>query len=106
MDYFQHDKQKNRLEWKQLALTVIDNATDVIAVLNVFKRRFYPNPWSGSLAEILQKRLTLISQLKDHKNSDISIWACNEEKIFVKEIEQRYQYENERKRTQNERFEY
>lgn len=102
---YQHNEYKNCLEWAPLSLSIMNNAPDVIVVLNAFKRTFRPSSWSGSRADIMERGLALISQLKTHQNPVISAWACNEEKVFAEEIKQERQWEEQRNRTQDERFE-
>jgi len=102
---YQHDKEKNSFAWTPLSLVVMDNAPDVVVVLNAFKKRFEPSSWSGSLADIMERGLVLISQLKTHQNQAVSTWARNEEKKFAEEIKQRRQWEEQRNRTEYERFE-
>ena len=102
---FQHNEHKNSPEWTPLSLVIMNNAPDVIALLNAFKRTFRPSSWSGSLADIMERGLTLISQLKTHQNQAVSTWAFNEEKVFAEEIRQERQSEDQRNRTQYERFE-
>lgn len=102
---YQHNEQKNGLEWTPLSLDVINKAPDIATVLNAFKNNFRPTSWSGSRASIMEKRLALITQLKTHENPVISTWAHNQEKEFAEEIRQERQWENERNRKQDERFE-
>ena len=86
---YQHNEHKNCLEWTPLSLIIMNNAPDVIAVLNAFNRTFRPSSWSGSRADIMERGLALISQLKTRQNPAISTWARNEEKVFSEEIKQR-----------------
>ncbi|MDP1770828.1 MAG: hypothetical protein Q8L15_00985 [Methylobacter sp.] len=102
---YQHNEHKNCLEWTPLSLIIMNNAPDVIAVLNTFNRTFRPSSWSGSRADIMERGLDLILQLKIHQNPAISTWAHNEEKVFAEEIKQERQREEQRNRTQDERFE-
>lgn len=102
---YQHNEHKKCLEWTPLSLAVMNNAPDVVAVLNAFKRTFRPSSWSGSRADIMERGLALISQLKIHQNPAISTWACNEEKVFAEEIKQERQWEDQRNRMEDERFE-
>ncbi|MFA6163060.1 MAG: hypothetical protein WC685_06500 [Methylobacter sp.] len=102
---YQHNEHKNCLEWTPLSLIIMNNAPDVIAVLNAFNRTFRPSSWSGSRADIMERGLALILQLKTHQNPAISKWAHNEEKVFAEEIKQERQWEEQRNRTQDERFE-
>jgi hypothetical protein len=100
-----HNEHKNSLEWTPLSLGIMDNAPDVVTVLNAFKRSLIPSSWSGSRADIMARGLTLILQLKTHQNPAISTWAGNEEKVFLEEIKQERQSEEQYNRTQDERFE-
>jgi hypothetical protein len=102
---YQPNEQKNGLEWTPLSLAVINKAPDIAAVLNAFKNNFSPTSWSGSRAGIMEQRLSLITQLKTHENPIISVCAHDAEKAFAEEIERERQWENERNRTQDERFE-
>jgi len=102
---YRHGECDNQLEWEPLALTIIDNAPDVIAVLSIFKRKFRPSSWSGSRADIMEKRLILFAQLKTHQNPLVVEWACNEEAIFEEEISSERKWEQERSRSRDERFE-
>lgn len=102
---YQHNEHKNCLEWTPLSLIIMNNASDVIAVLNALKIIFKPKSWSGSRADIMKRSLVLILQLKTHQNPTISKWAHNEEKVFAEEIKQERQWEEQRNRTQDERFE-
>jgi hypothetical protein len=102
---YRHSESDNQLEWEPLSLTIIDNSPDVIAVLNIFKRKFRPSSWSGSRADIMEKRLILFAQLKTHQNPLVVEWACNEEAIFEKEISSERKWEQESSRSRDERFE-
>ena len=102
---YRQGENENQLEWTPLSLTIIDNAPDAVAVLNKFKRAFRPMSWSGSRADIMQKRLSLLSSLKSHKNPEVSEWACNEERLFEEEIRSERQLEEKYNRSRDERFE-
>ena len=102
---YRQGESENQLEWTPLSLAIIDNAPDVVAVLNEFKRAFRPMSWSGSRADIMQKRLSLLSSLKSHKNPVVSEWASNEERVFGEEIRSERQLEEKYNRSRDERFE-
>lgn len=102
---YRQGENKNQLEWTPLSLAIIDNAPDVVTVLNEFKRAFRPMSWSGSRADIMQKRLSLLSSLKTHKNPVVSEWACNEERVFEEEIRSERQLEEKYNWSRDERFE-
>lgn len=102
---YRHSEHDNQLEWTPLSLTIIDNAPDVITVLKELEKTFRPMSWSGSRADIIQKRLILLSSLKSHKNPVVAEWACNEERKFEEEIRSERNWEEERHRSRDERFE-
>ena len=114
-EYFDNKQEQNKI--KQAILDALPTGVEyynLIAAMNelqqtfilhAFKKGFQPTVWDGALADILEKGLVLISQLKNHQNSAISTWARNEEKAFAEEIERERQWENESNRTQDERFE-
>ena len=102
---FRKSENENLLEWTPLALKIITNSSDPIVVLNEFKSTFRPMSWSGSRAEIMQNRLSLISDLKKHEDSLVADWACKEERVFGEEIRSEREWELKRESDQNERFE-
>lgn len=102
---YREDKDKSILKWTQLALRIINNCSDPIIVLNEFKSTLIPMSWSGSRAELMQKRLKLFSDLKEHENSLVSDWACKEKKVFAEAIRSEREWELKWESDQNERFE-
>jgi len=98
-------EQDKRIEWAPLASMIITKAPDPIAVLNEFKRSFILMSRVGSRAEIMRKRLSLISDLKNHSDPSVAEWACREEKIFEDAIRSERQRETQREQTENERNE-
>lgn len=95
----------NSLEWTPLARRILENSSDPIKILNKFRISFRPTSWSGSRADIMQKRLSLLIDLKNHEDSSIADWACNEEKILKKEISSVREQELKWEADRNERFE-
>ncbi|OIK07155.1 hypothetical protein [Bacillus sp. MUM 13] len=93
------------LEWTPLARRMFTNAYDSIEVLKVFTSFFRPTSWSGSRAEIIQKRLRLISELKAHEDSSVADWAAKEERAFEQEINLEREWELTRVDNGNESFE-
>ncbi|MEW5596908.1 hypothetical protein ABGT24_26105 [Peribacillus frigoritolerans] len=102
---FQKRNDEKTLEWTTLAQEVINNFDDQILILNKFKSSFWPNSWTGSLAEKLQSRLRLISDLINHENSLVADWAKKEERKFKETIRLERERKLKREREQNERFE-
>lgn len=95
----------NILEWTPLALRIIKNYHNPIIILNKFRSAFIPTSWSGSLADIIQSRLCLISDLKNHENYSIKEWAEKEEKILEEEISSNRKWDLQNANKRDERFE-
>jgi hypothetical protein len=102
---YQCNEGQSSLEWSSLSLAIMNNAPDVISVLEAFQKTFRPSSWSGSRADIMQRGLTLISQLKLHPNPAISAWACCKEEAFAEEIKEEREREEQSNRWRDERFE-
>lgn len=102
---YQKGVEGDTLEWTSLALQLIINSSDPLLILNEFKAVFRPNSWSGSLSEVMQNRLCLISELKKHSDLSVSSWACREEKTLEEEIGYRRKNELKQESSLNERFE-
>ncbi|MFU2016167.1 hypothetical protein ACM6Q7_14100 [Peribacillus butanolivorans] len=99
------EKNKNELEWTELALGIIANSYDSIEVLNKFRGSFRPWSWKGSRAEIMQQRLCLISDLKTHEDTGIVDWASKEESLFEQEVRAEREWESKWENDRNESFE-
>lgn len=102
---YQKNENKNKLEWTPLALKIIDNYSNPLEVLDQFKSILRPMSWSISRAEVMQHRLCLISDLKNHGNNSIADWARNEESVFEQEIRSEREWELNNERDRNESFE-
>lgn len=102
MPYMNND---NKMEWTPIALTLIKNSSDPVSVLKQFKRSFRPTSWSGSRANMMERFVPLISQLKNHDDAVISEWAILEERIFIEEIRSEREWELTKDRERDERFE-
>ncbi len=61
--------------WSPAARMLIDAAPESVKVLDTLYRRFTPNGWSGSLADVLATRMPLLEALKHHPRADVSAWA-------------------------------
>lgn len=96
---------QSQLEWTPLALTLIENAPDPIPVLNELKDSLKPMSYSGSLAQIMEKQLDLLINLKAHPIAAVSEWAVREEINFQEEIIKERQREHVHNQLRDERFE-
>jgi hypothetical protein len=91
--------------WSPAALKLIEMAPEPAKVLDVFLERFRPNGWSGSLADILASRITLIDALKRHPNPAISAWANEHATGYAADVERERVYEAAEDRARDQAFE-
>jgi hypothetical protein len=91
--------------WSDIALKLIEGAPDPAAVLRKFTERFWPSSWSGSLAAILESRMTLLTDLLQHANPAVAAFAGEQITQLRVEIEDERRCEVERERSRDERFE-
>ena len=89
------------LHWKPLALEILAQAPDRIAVLNAFGSHFYPMSWSGSRANAIMERHCLPKALLSHEDHTVAVWA----KTQCEALEQMAEQERRADRIQDERFE-
>lgn len=67
--------ESTQAQWKPITHILFEKAPDLEKVLNEISENIRPSGWSGSLATILQRRLSLFPQLLNHPDSRISAWA-------------------------------
>lgn len=103
---FRRPDEKAALEWTELALQLLDSAPDRIEIVNRFIGRFQPRGgWSGSLASILEERVKLLAQFRDHADFKFSQHVRAEEIRLQKLIEDTRRWETQQDKSQDERFE-
>ena len=73
-------------------LRLLRESTNKIAVLEQLKLRFHPSGWSGSLADVLERRRALIPTLDPDADADLSL----ELKKFDAELAQQIDQERQR----------
>ena len=88
-----------------MARSIIENSPDVIAVLSELKAALAPRSWSGSRADIMEKRLVLISDLTKHDDPVVAEWARGEERNFGEDIRSEREWEKKLNNKRDERFE-
>lgn len=101
---FRKVKESKQYKWTPLAKHMIDNSPNTDSVLDNFYRSFYPRSWGGSLASILQTRMPLITELKEHENPVVVDWAFSAEMKFEKEIQLERQREDEREQARKDEY--
>lgn len=102
---FEKSKEAENLAWKKIIYSVFDYASDLEAILNNLSNSIIPSSGIGSLADILQTRLVLFEELKNHPNEEVRTWAKNQLFSLRQEIENIREQENKRNREDYESFE-
>ena len=64
-----------------------------------------PRSWSGSRADILEKRLVLYQSLKIHDNAEIRAWAKAQYFVLQENIKSDREWEARENRERNQSFE-
>lgn len=105
IDAWQESLVTERLEWKPIVYTIIERAPELESVLKSLMDGIKPMGWTGSLADILQKRIVLFEELKKHDNEEISAWAEKKYSDMRENILRNREDEERRSRRKNERFE-
>lgn len=91
--------------WSSAAMTIIKAAPEPAKALDVFFDRFMPMSWSGSRADILASRLTMIEALSQHAKPEIAEWAKSRTPEFAEAVERERAAEARHDRNRDERFE-
>ncbi|WP_142850976.1 hypothetical protein [Telmatospirillum sp. J64-1] len=67
-----------------LAIALLEAAPDKEAILGHYGQRLHPSSWSGSLADILEKRRKAVLVLANHPDQKIANWTISQaEKMAV-----------------------
>ena len=64
-----------------------------------------PQSWSGSRADIIEKRLVLFVELQKHESNIVQKWADEEYSKYIKIVKDIRIHEQERNESRYERFE-
>jgi hypothetical protein len=101
------ETETGELVWKPIVHSIFEKAPDLAAVLECFADviRLMPTLWSGSWAEILQKRSVLFQSLYQHDNAEIRTWAKRQYQALQETIKREQESENRQVRKRNESFE-
>jgi hypothetical protein len=73
MKLFREDGGK--LEWKSILSRIFDKAPELGPVFNGITRTMVPNSWSGSRADIIERRSELLKELFQHGRAEIGSLA-------------------------------
>lgn len=102
---FSESEETGGPAWKPIVYSIIAKAPNLNNVLKHLARMIRPSGWSGSLADILQKRAVLFQNLFQHENEEIRSWAKSQYSALQKTIEKERDEEKQRHRKRNETFE-
>jgi len=102
---FFESAETGELAWKPIMYSIFEKAPDLGVVLENVAIMIRPTFWSGSLADILQKRSVLFQTLAQHDNAEIRAWANGQHLIFQETIKSDREKEERFNREQNESFE-
>lgn len=97
--------ETGKMVWRKIVYVLFEKAPDLDSILDNLTRTIRPGGWSGSLADILQTRLSLFVELKDHPNEEVRSWAKNQLFSLRREIESIREREDKRNRGIDESFE-
>ncbi len=105
IDIFSESADTEELVWKPIAYSIFERAPDLQAVLEHLVDRISPTSWSGSLADILEKRSSLFQSLFQHDNAEIRAWAKTQYSALKERIKRERELEKRYNRERHERFE-
>ncbi len=100
------DDGADTLTWSSISLLLIKEGADPCSILDIFYRRFRPSGWSGSMADILASRQSLLEELKDLDDPRVSGWATSAAVSLQSDIANWREWEARDRRSMDERFEH
>lgn len=93
------------LGWKPLALVMIEQAPNPVAILETFIDRFSPLMWEDSRATAIEEKAKLLEQFAAHSDQALRELAIQKRTELAREVEQIRKSETERDRGRDESFE-
>jgi hypothetical protein len=97
--------EKAALQWSGIALSLLDQAPDKIAVLKEFTKRFLPMSWSGSRAALVEANAKLLDALDDYPDAALVAFVLTEKARLAAYIDAEKRSEALSDRAKDERFE-
>lgn len=92
LQLFNYNRSSEDFSWRPFVVTSLSTVDDVSPLLEAISKGVTPNSWSGSLADILERRVRLIEDMYKHDRGEVVDWA----KRQVAELENRIGYERKR----------
>jgi len=105
IDTFSGSEDTGELAWKPIVYSIFERAPDLHAVLEPLADGLWPTSWSGSLADILEKRSSLFKDLFQHENAEIRAWARGQYSVLKEKIKREREWEERHNRERHESFE-
>jgi hypothetical protein len=102
---FSESAETSGLAWKPIVFSIFEKAPDLGVVLEHLADAIRPTSWSGSRADILQKRSVLFQSLGQHDNAEIRAWARRRYSALQEIIKREREEEERHNRERNESFE-
>jgi hypothetical protein len=72
---FKKSDENDEFELRPIVNSILENAPELGVVLDNLTVSFKPSSWSGSRAEIMQKRSDVLKKLFDHENEEVRALA-------------------------------
>ena len=87
MKLFRYNKQTRMYEWRRVFDDLVERACNLRSCLDEIYRSLEPMAWSGSRADIMANRLSLLGAVIDHRNGTVADWAKEKKLEFRQAIE-------------------
>ncbi len=91
--------------WKPIVYSIFEKAPNLEIVFEQFANSIRPRSWSGSRADILEKRSVLFQNLYQHDNAEIRALARSKYLALQESIKREHEWEENHNRERNESFE-
>lgn len=102
---FSESAETSELAWKPIVYSIFEKAPDLGVVFEHLADAIRPTSWSGSRADILQKRSVLFLSLYQHEDEEIRAWAIGQYSTLQETIKGEREWEERHNRERNESFE-
>jgi hypothetical protein len=91
--------------WAPIAPRLAHSASDPIAVMREFVARFRPRVWSGSRSAVLDANANLLDKFDTRGNLVLAAFIATQKDVLKEEARTELQFETERHKNRDERFE-
>src|SRR5262249_38936453 len=102
---FNHADEPGPRQWTSIAVRLLENCPDRIAVLKQFVLRLTPMSWRGSRATVMECNVRLLDDLEAYSEEAVVKFVAGEKLRLAQAIEAEHQNETAWSRERDERFE-